>query len=156
MIYITVGNNPFGFDDLIKTIDNFDNIEKYSFYAQIGNGFYKPRNIKFKKFLTTNIHEKLIKESSLVISHGGLGTILDLIKLKKKFLIVPQKKSDILNYKLYFVKKLSKKYDLNYIKNLNNLKFSIERLLKKNNKIIKLPKTNINILVKNFLRDNFF
>ena len=50
MIYITVGNNPFGFDDLIKTIDNFDNIEKYSFYAQIGNGFYKPRNIEFKKF----------------------------------------------------------------------------------------------------------
>ena len=113
MIYLSVGTFHKGFDRLVEPFDNFCRINKIKCIAQIGGGDYLPSYIKYEREFTLSKHLANIKKSSLVITHGGYGNILDLINVKKKFIV------------------------------------------KKNINIIKLPKSNIPNIIKNFINKNF-
>ena len=87
MIFVTTGTT-LGFDGLIKSID--DLIEKKQItepvVCQIGNGKYIPKNSEYFRY-KENIDDWLQK-ASLVICHGGTGTVLALMAMKKPFIAV--------------------------------------------------------------------
>jgi len=84
-IFVTVGTTKF--DSLIKYIDeNFIN-SAYEIKMQIADGSYVPKNFFYFRF-DENI-ERFYKESDVIITHAGAGTIYRLLELEKKFIIVP-------------------------------------------------------------------
>lgn len=93
MIFVTVGTQ-LPFERLIKTIDVWakeNSIE--NIFAQIGNSSYHPYNINYKPFLTPEETYNKIYDSTLIISHAGMGTILTALELSKSIIVLPRKHS---------------------------------------------------------------
>ena len=97
-ILITVGTTKF--ENLIKAIDTekfYEMIIKYKFtkiIIQKGTGEYIPKiyekykdkiNIQVSTLL--NDFENIIKNSVIIISHGGAGIILECLKNKRKVIV---------------------------------------------------------------------
>ena len=92
MIFITVGTEKFSFDRLIRIIDNAinDGIIESECFAQIGESNYIPKRIQYKKFLEFKIFLEYIKKSELIITHAGVGTLLNCLNLGKIPIIFPR------------------------------------------------------------------
>lgn len=89
MILVIVGTNYYSFDRLIKEVDL--NISNYPTVIQVGVSSYLPQNTDYFKFKDKKSIIDLMKESELVITHGGFGTMMDAINLRKKVIAVPRK-----------------------------------------------------------------
>lgn len=96
-VFVTVGTTKF--DALIHKLDCSEFIhylEKSNvkhLIVQIGNGSYYPvferiGDIKVEVYRFSNEYKKDIEKASLVISHAGAGTIMDVLKLKKRLIVV--------------------------------------------------------------------
>jgi beta-1,4-N-acetylglucosaminyltransferase len=97
---ITVGTTKF--ENLIKAIDRsefYNLLDKNGFtdlVIQKGIGEYEPneyKNINFNNLKITvgklfNNFEEVIRQSEIVISHGGAGIILESLKNGKKLIVV--------------------------------------------------------------------
>ncbi len=80
MIFVTVGTTKF--DALVRQVDSIAKKIKDEIIIQIGLGEYIPKNCKWFRFAPSlrNYEE----EASMVISHEGAGTLIELAKLGKK------------------------------------------------------------------------
>ena len=121
-IFVTVGSSSFPFDRLIKKIDILGKNKKYQIVAQIGNGKYIPKNIKFYTFLKSEKIEKEMKNADIIISHAGTGSILTSRNLKCNLILVPRLKKykELTNdHQIELCKKLEKNIVVCYdLKNL--------------------------------------
>jgi len=95
VIFLTVGTWRRGYDRLVRAVDEL--VEKgviaEEVAAQIGHGSYQPRQLKTIRFCSPDEFVKLISEVSLVISHAGMGTIIQAVRLGKPVIVVPRKAS---------------------------------------------------------------
>ncbi|WP_415285133.1 glycosyltransferase [Candidatus Pelagibacter sp. Uisw_130] len=152
MIYLSVGTFHKGFDRLVKPLDNFCRINKIKCIAQIGGGDYLPKYMKYSRQFSFSKHLLNIKKSNLVISHGGYGTIMDLISLNKKFIVFPRNRNEAAHDQKMSIKYLKKKMKITACYSQKNLENRIMKfILKKDIKIINLPKSNIPKIIKNFI-----
>ena len=153
MIYITTGTYYLGFDRLIKSLDNNKQIKNFKFLAQIGGGNYKPKNFKYFDYCKQAEHIKNIKKSKLIITHGGIGNIMYLINLNKKFLIIPKNNDEHPNDQISAMKSFKKMYNINVLYDLKNVDVHIKKILKvKKKNIVKFQKSNIPILIKRYIQ----
>lgn len=85
MIFVMVGTERFPFDRLLRAIDlGFETGKIHEeIFAQIGSSVYIPRLFKSCKFLPFNEIVKLIKESDIVVTHAGVGSVLLCLSLNK-------------------------------------------------------------------------
>lgn len=92
MIFITLGSQKFQFNRILKKIDELieKDIIKEEVFAQIGYSDYQPINYKYEDFLDRGKFSKLMKSSTLVITHGGTGAIITAVKAGKKVIAVPR------------------------------------------------------------------
>lgn len=92
MILVMTGTHEQQFNRLIEKVDELAKNKRIkNVTAQIGYSTYKPRNIKnYFRFLEFSKMEKLIKGADLVITHGGIGSVLLSLKYKKPTVIVPR------------------------------------------------------------------
>lgn len=92
MIFITLGSQKFQFNRILKKIDELieKGIIKEEVFAQIGYSNYQPINYKYEDFLDREKFSKLMKSSTLVITHGGTGAIITAVKAGKKVVAVPR------------------------------------------------------------------
>lgn len=92
MIFITLGSQKFQFNRLLKEIDEL--IENGTItdtvFAQTGYSDYCPAHFSYEKFLDRDTFAAKIKESTLVITHGGTGAIINAVKQGKKVIAVPR------------------------------------------------------------------
>lgn len=90
MIFVTVGSQKFAFNRLLKEIDRL--IEKglitENVFAQKGCCDYKPLHFESKEFLDRTEFKNIIDQSSIVITHGGTGAIINAVKKDKKVIAV--------------------------------------------------------------------
>ncbi|MFH1587681.1 MAG: PssE/Cps14G family polysaccharide biosynthesis glycosyltransferase [Candidatus Diapherotrites archaeon] len=93
MIFVTTGTHT-GFDRLLREVDKIAGIGKIKdeFVVELGNSGFEPKNFKKIKFLPRREYLKNLKNSDLVIIHGGSGSVLDVLINKKKAIIVPRLK----------------------------------------------------------------
>ncbi len=84
---VTVGTTLV-FDELIRAVDQMvaDGVITVPVTCQIGNGSYLPLHCEYFRF-KPNLDE-IIQEATMVIGHGGTGTVLGLLSEKKKFIAV--------------------------------------------------------------------
>ena len=94
MIFLTVGTQSFQFNRLLEAVDNLidEKIIQETVIAQIGESTYVPRNYLAYPFLDSSEFSRLMGECDLLITHSGVGTILEGLSANKRIIVVPRRK----------------------------------------------------------------
>lgn len=92
MIFVTVGTHEQAFNRLISEVDKIaqDKDIKEQFYIQTGFSDYIPQNCQWSKFLSFNEMDALIKQSNIVITHGGPASFIAPLEMGKIPIVVPR------------------------------------------------------------------
>lgn len=92
MIFVTVGSQKFQFNRLLKEVDKLIETGKIKddIFAQIGASDYKPKNYKYKEFITQEVFNDYLNKADIIITHAGTGVIVNAIKKGKKVIGVPR------------------------------------------------------------------
>ena len=92
MILVTLGTQDKSFVRLLQAIDK--EIEKGNIkdkvLVQAGYTKYKSKNMEIFKSVSSDRLEELMEEASLIITHGGVGSILTALKHHKKVIATPR------------------------------------------------------------------
>jgi len=92
MIFVTVGLHYQGFERLIRKMDEIAGKIHEEVIMQIGSTKYKPIHSKCFESIDDKEMTELFLNARIVVTHAGSGTLLDLIRLKRPFIIVPRLK----------------------------------------------------------------
>lgn len=84
MIFVTVGTT--GFDALIEFIDQFSVNCDEKFVVQIGPGKYIPQHCEYFRYSPSL--QKYFEEAAIIISHGGLATVTEVLKLGRPLIAI--------------------------------------------------------------------
>jgi len=141
MIFVTVGTHTQSFNRLLEEMDRLAGRGeiKEKVVAQIGHSSYEPKNIKWFRFETFEKLSRFYKESRIIISHGGAGSILNGLSNNKPVIAVPrlEKYGEHVNdHQLDLVKKLEEKKKIIAVYDIKKLKAAILKA-----KEVKKPKT---------------
>lgn len=95
LIFLTVGTWHSGFDRLIKAADELisSGVIIGEVIAQTGYSSYKPKNMTVIKFCPPNEFREIVSKADFVISHAGMGTIIETVRLHKPLIAVPRQSS---------------------------------------------------------------
>ena len=75
MIFVAVGTQ-FPFNRLIEYMDAWAAEHQQEVIAQISDGDYIPKNMKWDRFLDGEQYNKNIADASAFVSHAGMGNII--------------------------------------------------------------------------------
>ncbi|MBW8015856.1 MAG: hypothetical protein FVQ82_06685 [Planctomycetes bacterium] len=91
MIFVTVGT-LYPFDRLVGAVDDAvaNGLITEEVFAQIGVGAQKPKYIESVESLDKLTFDKVITESSCMISHAGMGSIQAALSKNKPLLVMPR------------------------------------------------------------------
>ena len=127
MIFITVGTGKF--ETLVKQLDRIAPKFKEKVVVQIGSGEYKPKNCSWFKF--TSSLQKYYKQASLIIGHGGPGTVFEILDTGKPFIALANKDRTDPIHQVEFLEAISKETKgLIYCQNIKDLFKIIQRAKK--------------------------
>lgn len=82
----------YGFDRLIRQMDEIAERLSEDIVMQIGNGSYEPNNAKYFRYMPIEEIESFYKTSRLVICHAGVGSILSILNHHNNMIVVPRLK----------------------------------------------------------------
>jgi beta-1,4-N-acetylglucosaminyltransferase len=86
-ILVTVGTTTF--DSLIEYLDQEEIFFHLDIEFQIANGKYVPVNHGFFRFVDPDEIIRKYESADIVITHAGLGTVIQLLEMRKRLIVVP-------------------------------------------------------------------
>jgi UDP-N-acetylglucosamine transferase subunit ALG13 len=90
MIFVTAGTQ-LPFDRLLKAIDQMaEEFVDVKFVVQALNTTYTAKNIKVLDFLSPGDFDHYIDSAKLIISHAGMGTIINAMVKQKPIVVMPR------------------------------------------------------------------
>lgn len=92
MIFVILGTQDKPFSRLLNALEKEikkENI-KEKVIVQAGSTKYKSKYMEIHDYLDMKSFNKYINDADYIITHGGVGAILDSIKKNKKVLVVPR------------------------------------------------------------------
>jgi UDP-N-acetylglucosamine transferase subunit ALG13 len=135
MIFVTLGTNDEEFTRLLKAIDK--EIEKGTIkervVVQAGCTKYQSKKMEIMDLIPREEFDKYISECDLLITHGGVGSILAGINHNKKVIAVPRLakyKEHGNDHQLQIVNNFSERKYILAVKDLNKLGKTIEKARK--------------------------
>jgi len=92
MILVALGTQDKEFKRLLIEVERLIQIGKIKgeVIAQVGNTKFKSDKMKIIEFTNPKEMNNLIKNADYIITHGGVGTIIDGINFGKKIIAVPR------------------------------------------------------------------
>ena len=131
MIFVTLGTQDKSFKRLLKVIDELKENKKIKdrIVVQAGHTKYESKNMEIYDFLSHAKMKEYINEASIVITHGGVGSILDALKAHKKIIAaarLKEHKEHTNDHQLQIIREFRKR---GYILELDNFKDLEEKLL---------------------------
>jgi UDP-N-acetylglucosamine transferase subunit ALG13 len=90
VIVVTVGTQ-LGFDRLIAAMDALAPDLGMPVIAQIGRGRYKPQHMEARARIAPDEFEQLVRQSRMIVSHAGIGTVLTAARLAKPIILMPRR-----------------------------------------------------------------
>jgi len=87
MIFVAVGTQ-FSFNRLIEYMDTWALEHDEEVIAQISNGDYIPKNMKWERFLNGEQYNQNIAEASVFVSHAGMGNIISARELQTPIIVM--------------------------------------------------------------------
>lgn len=91
-IFVAVGTQKFQFNRLIKAVDDYVAISGEKAFGQIGKSAYIPKNYEYKEFLSKEEFAENLIQCDIVITHSGVATIIESLKLGKPVIVIPRLK----------------------------------------------------------------
>jgi beta-1,4-N-acetylglucosaminyltransferase len=125
MIFVTVGYSTWDFTRLVKAMDLIAKIITEDIIVQVGNTSYTPKNVKYFKFNSQEEIDYLYNEARLIVSHAGIGTLINSIKHKKPIIVMPRMKQyneHLDDHQVEIALKLEKERYVKVVWNANELK----------------------------------
>lgn len=154
MIFVTLGNGPLDFSRLAKEIDRITPELGEEMFVQSGHTDYPLQFAKAEKFLDSTKMQALIEEASIVVSHGGWGTISECLDLGKRLVAVPRKQGVEVNHpQEELVKALEKLNCLIAVYEISELKNAIVKARSFTHQ--SLERGNASKIINNFLLRTF-
>lgn len=158
MIFVTVGTSKQDFSRLIREIDKLidKKIINEEVVVQSNLCMYKPKNFVINSQLSKREYQLYLKKCDLIITHGGVGSIMDGLKNNKKVIAFPRlaKYSEAVNdHQVEIINEFKK---MNYIltgkisdldKILEDVKSFVPNTYKSNNKLFN------NLVLEEIYRD---
>ena len=91
-VLVTLGTQKFQFDRLLAEIDRLVETGEITckIFAQTGGSDYEPKHFEHLKFLPKNEMKKMKQNADVIITHGGSGSIIEALKMKKKVIAIPR------------------------------------------------------------------
>ncbi|CAM4037699.1 MULTISPECIES: PssE/Cps14G family polysaccharide biosynthesis glycosyltransferase [Bacillus cereus group] len=137
MIFVTTGTHEQQFDRLVKKIDEMKKNKEITgdVFIQYGYSTYIPRYCEGSKLIGYNEMMKKMEEASVIITHGGPGSIMTPLSLGKTPIVVPRNKDfdeHVDNHQVDFVKRLEKKKQVIAVYDINQMEEKIQTCLKEN------------------------
>ncbi|MGL4849525.1 MAG: PssE/Cps14G family polysaccharide biosynthesis glycosyltransferase [Clostridium sp.] len=86
MIFVTVGTHELGFDRMLDFIEKIDIKEEV--LIQSGNTDFKSEKYKVIPFLSPTEFNETMAKCTLIVTHGGVGSILSALKKGKKVIVM--------------------------------------------------------------------
>jgi len=155
-IFLTVGTVQFPFDRLLKEVDRLIDIGfiKQKVIAQIGSSFYKPQNYEYFDFCSSEKISNFMMNASVVITHGGIGSIVNSLMLGKPTIVVPRYKKfheHVNDHQLDITYELEKEGAIIPVYDISNLDNALKRMKLFQQKNFLLNKNKVKDLIKNYL-----
>ncbi|EMY4796375.1 MULTISPECIES: PssE/Cps14G family polysaccharide biosynthesis glycosyltransferase [Bacillus cereus group] len=137
MIFVTTGTHEQQFNRLVKKIDEMKKNKEITdeVFIQYGYSTYIPKYCKGSKLIGYNEMMKKMEEASVIITHGGPGSIMTPLSLGKTPIVVPRNKDfdeHVDNHQIDFVKRLEKKRQVIAVYDINQMREKIQICLKDN------------------------
>jgi len=92
LIFVTLGTQDKSFERLLNLLDK--KLEKGfiqdKVIVQAGHTKYKSKNMKILDYVNQEEFENYIKSCEILITHGGVGSIITGLKHNKKVLVMPR------------------------------------------------------------------
>ena len=150
MIFVTLGTQDKGFNRLLEAVDKeiINGNIKEEVIVQAGFTKYKSKNMKILDLIDREEFEKLITKCDLLITHGGVGSIMTGLNHNKTVIAVPRlsKYGEHVNdHQLQIVDNFNEK---GYLLGLNDLNKFNEVLEKSKTFTPKKYKSNTNNMIK--------
>lgn len=117
MIFVSLGTNDKSFERLLKTIDreiDLGNI-KDEVVVQSGYTKYTSKNMKIVDLMPMDVFDEYIRKCDILITHGGVGTILDGLKKEKKIIAFPRLSKYLEHVNDHQVQIINEFYNCGYI-----------------------------------------
>ena len=91
MIFVTVGSQKFPFDRLIRKVDQMlrEGLIQEEVFIQTGASRCVP-SCPHQAFCEGEQFQTLLETCSVLITHGGAGTMVDAVKRGKRVIVVPR------------------------------------------------------------------
>ena len=158
MILVILGTQDKPFVRLLEAVDREikKGVIKDKVIVQAGQTEYHSDNMEIFDLLPAPEFEKLIKKANLIITHGGVGTILSGIKNKKKIIAVPRRaefKEHHNDHQMQIVNEFSKEGYIIELKDLNKLEEAIKNSEKFVPKRFESNTNNMIKLIENYIED---
>ena len=90
MLFVALGTQDKPFKRLLELAEKINTDEKI--VCQSGFTKYSSNKLEIQDYFSSDDYNKYINEADIVITHGGVGTILNALSLNKKIIVVPRLK----------------------------------------------------------------
>jgi len=94
LIFVILGTQDIQFNRILVELDRLveEGVVKDEIFAQTGYSTYTPKHFTFSRFVDMQQFQEYIEKSSVIISHGGAGSLIASVKTGKKVIGVPRLK----------------------------------------------------------------
>jgi UDP-N-acetylglucosamine transferase subunit ALG13 len=138
LIFLAVGT--FGFERLVIKMDEIAARFDEEVIMQIGETKYIPQNAKYFDFCSEQDLKEFCRKASVVVTHGGVGLILDALGEGKPLVVVPRlrKCGEVIDdHQLYLVQELEKQSKLTAIYDVDKLEAGLRKISLKPLELVK-------------------
>ena len=159
MIFVAVGTQ-FSFNRLIEYMDQWAAKHDEKVIAQISDGSYTPKNMKWDRFLNGEQYNKNINEASVFVSHAGMGNIISareqqtpIIVMNRQFKL-GEHRNDHQADGLKWMGKLDGVYTASTQEELNNHLADIDKLQLQSSSNTTVGNQNLTDYIADFINDD--
>ena len=133
MIFITLGTQDKPFTRLLDKVENLIKEKKIKtrVVVQAGTTKYESKHMEIFDLLPMDEFEKLMDSCDILITHGGVGSIVTGLKKNKKIIAVPRLKKygeHTNDHQIQIIKEFSKKGYILPVNDLNELEYTLKQL----------------------------
>ncbi len=157
MILVLLGtqNNSFNrlLEEIQKCID--DGTIKEEVIVQAGSTKFISNDMKIFGLIEQNKFNELIEQADLIITHGGVGSIVTAVKLGKKVIAVPRLKKygeHINDHQIQIVETFSENGFIKGLKDISELKATLENIQSFEPNKLQSNTENIVKIIENFIK----
>ena len=159
MILIVLGTQDNSFHRLLEKVQELidKNVIKKKVIVQAGRTKFESKEMEIYSLMPYNKLEQIMKEADLVITHGGVGSIVMALKLGKKVIAIPrlsQFNEHVNDHQIQIVDSFDKQGFLIGLIELNDLQQALERAKTFKPKEFKSQTAHMIRLIEDFIDNN--